>query len=60
MDFDTFNNYPYNDVDDNQIGIDINSMDSTFTYNLCDDQVARHSFPWIGQFITISYILASS
>ncbi|KAG0570455.1 hypothetical protein KC19_6G163400 [Ceratodon purpureus] len=61
VEFDTFQNYLFNDPSNNHIGIDLNTLDSTYTYNLCGGVITNCSFPWNDQHYTvwIEYNVAS-
>ncbi|KAG0561486.1 hypothetical protein KC19_9G068000 [Ceratodon purpureus] len=61
VEFDTFQNHLVNDPSDNHIGIDLNSLESLYTYNLCGHQITQCPFPWTGKFYTawIEYNVAS-
>ncbi|KAG0587634.1 hypothetical protein KC19_2G179100 [Ceratodon purpureus] len=61
VEFDTFQNHLVNDPSDNHIGVDLNSLESLYTYNLCGHQITQCPFPWTGKFYTawIEYNVAS-
>lgn len=61
VEFDTFQNHLLNDPSDNHIGVDLNSLESLYTYNLCGHQITQCPFPWTGKFYTawIEYNVAS-
>ncbi|KAG0588199.1 hypothetical protein KC19_2G224400 [Ceratodon purpureus] len=44
VEFDTFANYWWNDPSDSHIGINVNSMNSTVSYNLCGGKVMNCSY----------------
>lgn len=43
VEFDTYS-YLFNDQSDNHVGVNVNSLDSLYTYNLCGDQVVSCFF----------------
>lgn len=61
VEFDTFQNYLFNDPSNNHIGIDLNTLESMYTYNLCGGKITNCSFPWTNQHYTvwIEYNIAS-
>ncbi|KAG0627514.1 hypothetical protein M758_2G207200 [Ceratodon purpureus] len=61
VEFDTFPNYWYDDPSDSHIGVDVNSMNSTWSYNLCGGDVYNCSYLCNGGFFTawIDYDSAS-
>ena len=52
VEFDTFENDEYNDPSDSHIGVDVNCMNSTVSYNLCGGTVQNCSYLCNGGFFT--------
>lgn len=52
VEFDTFRNYWWNDPSDNHIGINNNSMNSTWSYNLCGGNAVNCTYLCNGGFFT--------
>lgn len=50
--FDTYSSYGVIDPSDNHIGVNLNSPNSAYTYNLCGVERTTCSFPWTGRFYT--------
>ncbi|KAG0617000.1 hypothetical protein M758_5G157700 [Ceratodon purpureus] len=52
VEFDTFQNAPYNDTSNNHVGVDINSMASTWSYNLCGGTLRNCTYLCNGGYFT--------
>lgn len=52
VEFDTFPNYWWNDSSDSHIGVNINSMNSTWSYNLCGGKVNNCTYRCNGGYFT--------